>query len=139
MCGSLTKKEINPSTKKEDAVRRCLKGYECKYIAKEKLKHVVSKEAFNIDGLGKKVVDQFWSLNLIKEPSDIFNLDYKKIKTLEGWGDVSINNLKKAITKSSTVKLDKFIYSIGIRHMDKKMQKYLQLFFRCERIFNVIG
>ena len=129
LCGSLTKKEINPSTKKEDAVRRCLKGYECKYIAKEKLKHVVSKEAFNIDGLGKKVVDQFWSLNLIKEPSDIFNLDYKKIKTLEGWGDVSINNLKKAITKSSTVKLDKFIYSIGIRHIGQENAKILAAFF----------
>ena len=73
MCGSLTKKEFSKSTKKEDAVRRCTKGYECKFIAKEKLKHLVSKEAFNIEGLGKKVVEQFWDLNLIKEPSDIFN------------------------------------------------------------------
>ena len=55
----------------------------CKYIAKEKLKHIVSKEAFNIDGLGKKVIDQFWDLNLIKEPADIFNLDYDKIKSLK--------------------------------------------------------
>ena len=51
---------------KEDAVRRCTKGYDCSYIAKEKLKHIVSKEAFNIDGLGKKVIDQFWKLKLIK-------------------------------------------------------------------------
>ena len=78
-------------------VRRCTKGYECKFIAREKLKHIVSKEALNIDGLGKKVIDQFWNLNLIKEPSDIFNLNYEKIKTLEGWGELSINNLKKAI------------------------------------------
>ena len=54
LCGAETKKEISKNTKKQDAVRRCLKGYDCKYIAKEKLKHIVSKEAFNIDGLGKK-------------------------------------------------------------------------------------
>ena len=72
MCGALTKKELSKNTKKLDAVRRCIKGYDCKFIAKEKLKHFVSKEALNIDGLGKKVVDQFWQLNLIKEPSDIF-------------------------------------------------------------------
>ena len=57
-------------------------GYECNYTAKEKLKHVVSKEAFNIDGLGKKVIDHFWNLKFIKQPSDIFNLNYDKIKTL---------------------------------------------------------
>ena len=49
---------------KEDAVRRCIRGYDCSFTAKEKLKHIVSKEAFNIDGLGKKVIDQFWKLNL---------------------------------------------------------------------------
>ena len=56
------------------------KGYECDFIAKEKLKHLVSKEAFDIDGLGKKVIEQFWDLKLIKEPSDIFSLNYNKIK-----------------------------------------------------------
>ena len=101
---------MNYSTKKEDAVRRCTRGYDCKYIAREKLKHIVSKEAFNIDGLGKKVIDQFWNLNLIKEPSDIFNLDYKKINILEGWGELSVENLKKAIKKSQTISLDRFIY-----------------------------
>ena len=85
LCGSSTKKEINKSTKKEDAVRRCMRGYECKFIAKEKLKHIVSKEALNIDGLGKKVVDQFWNLKFIKEPADIFKLNYLKIEKLEGW------------------------------------------------------
>ena len=85
LCGALTLKEKNKTTKKEDAVRRCTKGYECKYIAKEKLKHIVGKDAFNIDGLGKKVIDQFWDLNLIREPSDIFKLDFKKIENLDGW------------------------------------------------------
>ena len=100
LCGSTTVKEISKSTKKEDAVRRCLKGYDCKFTAREKLKHIVSKEAFNIDGLGKKVIDQFCDLGLIKEPSDIFQLNYKKIKSLEGWGELSVNNLKQAIDKS---------------------------------------
>ena len=86
VCVGKTQKEISKTTKKLDAVRRCVKGYACKFIAKEKFKHLVSKEAFNIDGLGKKVVDQFWNLKLIKEPSDIFKLDYEKIKKLEGWG-----------------------------------------------------
>tara|TARA_B100000886_G_scaffold108992_1_gene72933 strand:+ start:3653 stop:5689 length:2037 start_codon:yes stop_codon:yes gene_type:complete len=129
LCGSLTKKEINKSTKKKDAVRRCMKGYECKFIAKEKLKHIVSKEALNIDGLGKKVVDQFWNLKFIKEPSDIFKLDYPKIEKLEGWGKLSIENLKNAITRSKTISLEKFIFSIGIRHIGQENAKILAAFF----------
>jgi DNA ligase (NAD+) len=65
-CGSVTIKEFNNITKKEDAVRRCSsEGYECEKIAIEKLKHFVSKDAFNIDGFGKKIVENFWNLNLI--------------------------------------------------------------------------
>ena len=67
-------------------MRRCIKGYDCKFTAKEKLKHIVSKEAFNIDGLGKKVIEQFWDLNLVRKPSDIFQLNYNKIKNLEDGG-----------------------------------------------------
>ena len=129
LCGAPTVKEKNKTTKKEDAVRRCTKGYDCNYIAKEKLKHIVSKEAFNIDGLGKKVIDQLWDLNLIKEPSDIFKLDFKKIENLDGWGEVSINNLKKAITVSRNINLDKFIFSIGIRHIGQENAKILASFF----------
>ena len=129
LCGSETTKEISKSTKKLDAVRRCTKGYDCKFIAKEKLKHMVSKEAFNIDGLGKRVVEQFWDLNLIKEPSNIFELDYEKIKKLEGWGELSIDNLKKAIRKSQLITLDRFIFSIGIRHIGQENAKILAGFF----------
>ncbi len=129
LCGSKTIKEFSKSTKKLDAVRRCTKGYNCDFTAKEKLKHIVSKEALNIDGLGKKVVEQFWDLNLIKEPSDIFNLNYNKIKKLEGWGELSINNLKKAIMKSEVITLDRFIYSIGIRHIGQENAKILAGFF----------
>ena len=129
LCGAETKKEFSKSTKKFDAVRRCLKGYDCDYIAKEKLKHIVSKEAFNIDGLGKRVIDQLWNLNLIREPANIFNLNYDKIKNLEGWGETSINNLKEAIKKSKLITLDKFIFSVGIRHIGQENAKILASFF----------
>jgi len=131
LCGSDTIKETNANTKKIDAVRRCLdKEYRCQYIAKEKLKHFVSKDAFNIEGLGKKVVDQFWELKLIKTPSDIFNLDYKKIEKLEGWGEQSVDNLKNAINKSSKISLNRFIYSLGIRHIGQENAKLLGNFFK---------
>ena len=130
LCGSITKKEINKLTKKIDAVRRCTKGYECNYIAKERLKHIVSKDAFDIDGLGKKVIDQFWELKLIKKPSDIFTIDYNKIKNLDGWGNLSINNLKKAIDKARVINLDRFIFSIGIRHIGQENAKILAGFFK---------
>ena len=129
LCGSPTKKEFSQSTKKEDAVRRCIKGYECNFIAREKLKHIVSKDALNIEGLGKKVVEQFWDLKLIKEPSDIFKLDYEKIKKLEGWGELSIENLKKAILKSKVISLERFIFSIGIRHIGQENAKVIAAFF----------
>jgi len=129
LCGSKTKKEINLITKKEDAIRRCIKGYECSYIAREKLKHLVSKEAFNIDGLGKKVIDQFWDLKLIRKPSDIFQLDYKKIENLEGWGKLSIDNLKKAIIFAKKISLNRFVFSIGIRHIGQENAKILAAFF----------
>ena len=129
LCGAETKKELSKSTKKHDAVRRCVKGYDCIFTAKEKLKHIVSKEAFNIDGLGKKVIEQFWDLDLIKEPSDIFKLNYKRIEKLEGWGKTSINNLQSAIKKSQFINLDKFIFSIGIRHIGQENAKILAGFF----------
>ena len=130
LCGSKTKKEISTSTNKEDAVRRCTRGYECSFTAKEKLKHIVSKEAFNIDGLGKKVIDQFWDLKLIRIPSDIFKLNYNAISNLDGWADLSIKNLKKAIDSAKTISLNRFIYSIGIRHIGQENAKILSSFFK---------
>jgi len=125
-CGSLTVKDFNESTKKQDAVRRCTsEGFECEKIAIEKIKHFVSKEAFNIDGFGKKIVENFWEIKLIKLPQDIFKLDYKKIKNLEGWGNLSVSNLKYSIDNKKSVLLDKFIYSLGIRHIGLENAKLL--------------
>ena len=125
-CGSKTIKEFNKTTKKHDAVRRCTNdGYGCERISIEKIKHFISKEALNIDGLGKKVVENFWNLNLIKRPQDIFKLDYKKITSLDGWGKLSVNNLKNSIEKSKNVSLQRFIYSIGIRHIGNENSKLI--------------
>ena len=125
-CGSKTIKDFNETTKKKDAVRRCIsEGYECKNIAIEKLKHFVSKEAFNIEGFGKKLVENFWQSNLVKLPQDIFKLDYEKIKKLEGWGNLSVSNLRYSIENKKNISLEKFIYSLGIRHIGQENAKLL--------------
>ena len=125
-CGNKTIKDFNETTKKQDAVRRCAsESYECKKIAIEKLKHFVSKEAFNIDGLGKKIIENFWKLKLIKLPQDIFNLDYKAIQKLEGWGDLSVTNLKFSINQKKVISLERFIYSLGIRHIGQENAKLI--------------
>ena len=125
-CGNKTIKDFNEITKKQDAVRRCTsEGYECEKIAIEKIKHFVSKEAFNIDGLGKKIVENFWNLKLIKFPQDIFNLDYNKIESLEGWGNLSATNLKFSIEQKKQISLERFIYSLGIRHIGQENAKLI--------------
>ncbi len=117
-CGFDTIKEYNKITKKFDAVRRCPdRGFDCDKMAKERLKHFVSKEALNIEGFGKKIVENFWSLNLIKLPQDIFKLDFTKIENLDGWGKQSVTNLNYSINLSKTISFEKFIYALGIRHI----------------------
>ena len=136
-CGSNTIKEFNKITKKFDAVRRCVNdGYDCERIAVEKIKHFISKEALNIDGLGKKVVEKFWDLGLIKKPQDIFNLNYLEIKNLDGWGSLSADNLKKSIENSKKVSLQRFIYSIGIRHIGIENAKLIS--DNVNNIYNLI-
>tara|TARA_Y100000591_G_scaffold332557_1_gene370349 strand:- start:2098 stop:4119 length:2022 start_codon:yes stop_codon:yes gene_type:complete len=125
-CGSKIEKEFNKLTKKFDAVKRCSSdGYICEKIAIEKIKHFVSKDALNIDGLGKKVVENFWEKNFIRYPQDIFKLDFKKIENLEGWGSQSVSNLKYSIEKSKSLSLNKFIFSLGIRHIGQENAKLI--------------
>ena len=130
-CGSKTIKDFNEVTKKQDAVRRCTsEGYECEKIAIEKIKHFVSKEAFNIDGFGKKIVENFWQLNLLRLPQDIFKLNYNKITKLEGWGNLSVSNLKYSIESKKIISLERFIYALGIRHIGQENAKILASFFK---------
>jgi DNA ligase (NAD+) len=129
-CGSKTIKEYNKVTKKIDAIRRCSsEGYSCDKISIEKLKHFVSKEAFNIDGLGKKIIEVFWNLKLIKYPQDIFKLDYDKIKELEGWGNLSAENLKYSINQKKNITLERLIFALGIRHIGLENAKLLSRYF----------
>ena len=137
-CGSDTIKDYNLVTKKKDAVRRCSSdGYECEKVSVEKIKHFVSKEAFNIEGFGKKIVENFWSLNLIKLPPDIFNLDYNKIRNMEGWGTQSVSNLKYSIDLRKNISLERFIYALGIRHIGLENAKILARYLK--NIKNFLG
>ena len=152
-CGSLTVKEFNYMTKKTDAIRRCVsEGYECEKVAIEKMKHFVSKEAFDIDGFGKKIVEKFWRLKLIQLPQDIFNLNYNKIEALEGWGKQSVANLRYFIEQKKHISLEKFIFSLGIRHIGfegakiisknvKSSQNFLELVKdkKCSELVNLNG
>ena len=125
-CGSKTVKDFNSTTKKEDAVRRCAReGYECEKMAIEKIKHFVSKEALNIEGFGKKIVENFWNLKLIRFPQDIFTLDFLKIEDLDGWGKQSVANLKYSINLRKTISFERFIYALGIRHIGLENAKII--------------
>ena len=125
-CGSKTIKEYNLITKKKDAVRRCSsEGYECEKVSIEKIKHFVSKEALNIEGFGKKIVENFWKLKLIKLPQDIFNLDLKKIENLDGWGEQSVKNLEYSINLRKNISFERFIFALGIRHIGLENAKLI--------------
>jgi DNA ligase (NAD+) len=135
-CSSKTIKEYNNITKKKDAVRRCSsEGFECEKVAIEKIKHFVSKEAFNIDGFGKKIVEKFWDLKLVRYPQDIFKLDYSKIEKLDGWGDLSVNNLKYSIDQKKKISLDRFIYALGIRHIGIETAKLISRHVKTSKNF----
>ena len=135
-CGSKTIKEFNLITKKKDAVRRCSsEGFECERVAIEKIKHFVSKEALNIDGLGKKIVENFWNKNLIRLPQDIFNLAYIKIESMDGWGKQSVANLKYSIETSKNISFERFIYALGIRHIGFENAKLISRSLRSSENF----
>ena len=106
-----------------DAVRRCIGGLICPAQAVEKLKHFVSRAAFDIEGLGAKQVEQFYRDGWIKEPADIFTLrtrfgsGLQQLKNREGWGDKSAENLFQAIDDKRKIALGRMIFALGIRHV----------------------
>ncbi len=113
VCKNKTYKELN------EAVLRCSNKYGCRSQLLGQIIHFISKKSLNIDGFGEKQAKQFFDLKLIKKAEDIFNLKQNKeaILKLEGWGELSFNNLINAIEKSKKISLDKFIYSLGIRYI----------------------
>ncbi len=122
-CGSHAVREINPKTGKPDAVRRCTGGLICPAQAVERLKHFVSRNAFDIEGLGEKQIHAFWEDGLIREPADIFRLRARQeageidLVHREGWGETSVANLLQAIDARREIDLDRFLYALGIRHI----------------------
>jgi len=130
-CGSKAVREVHPKTGKVDAVRRCTGGLICPAQAVERLKHFVSRTAFDIEGLGAKQIEAFYRDGLIKSPADIFTLaDRDKgsltpIKAREGWGGKSVGNLFDAIDQRRRISLDRLIYALGIRHVGEATAKLL--------------
>ncbi len=114
-----------------DAVRRCTGGLICPAQAIEKLKHFVSRGAFDIEGLGAKQVEQFHSDGWIAEPADIFELEERygrglqQLKNREGWGQKSANNLFAAINEKRQISMARVIFALGIRHVGEAGAKLL--------------
>jgi len=125
--------EICPSCKSytvkspDEAIRRCTGGVICPAQSVEKLKHFVSKNAFNIDGLGDKLIEMLFNEKIITDFNDIFEIkkyeDYLIKK--EGLGTLSITNLLKSIDSKRNIKLDKLIYALGIRQIGETNSKLL--------------
>jgi DNA ligase (NAD+) len=127
ICGSHAEREQRAKGK-TDAVRRCTGGLICAAQQVERLKHFVSRNAFDIEGLGDKIIDEFHALGLVKAPQDIFRLEREGEATIRkqpGWGDASIANLFAAINARRTVALDRFIFSLGIRHVGETTARVL--------------
>jgi len=130
-CGSHASREINPNTGKEDAVRRCTGGLICPAQRVERLKHFVSRTAFDIEGLGEKHIKSFYDEGLIQSPPDIFTLQARdkrastKLAEREGWGEISAKNLFDAIEARRNVRFDRFIYALGIRHIGETTARLL--------------
>ncbi len=122
VCDSHAVREVNAKTGKLDAVRRCTGGLICSAQAVERLKHFVSRNAFDVEGLGAKQVEAFYQEERIMTPADIFTLEERdarstdKLKDREGWGETSVGNLFAAINERRAISLDRFIYALGIRH-----------------------
>jgi len=134
-CGSHAVRETNEKTGKVDAVRRCTGGLICPAQRVERLKHFVSRNAFDIEGLGEKNIQAFYDDGLIQSPEDIFTLAVrdaratKKLEDREGWGPQSATKLFNAIAARRDIALDRFIYALGIRHVGETTAKLLARFY----------
>ena len=129
-CGSHAEREDRGGGK-ADAVRRCTGGLICPAQRVERLKHFCSRNAFDIEGLGDKIVEEFYADGLIAAPQDIFTLQQrdaralKKLSQREGWGESSVANLFAAIEARREIALDRFIFALGIRHIGETTARLL--------------
>ena len=141
-CGSPATREINPTTGRADSVRRCTGGLICPAQAVERIRHFVSRNAFDIDGFGEKQAEAFYKAGLVKNPSDIFTLAARdgadgqpRLQDRDGWGEQSAANLFGAIEARRTIDLQRFIYALGIRHIGEGNAKILARTYRSASAF----
>jgi DNA ligase (NAD+) len=116
-----------------EVVRRCTGGLICPAQAVERLKHFVSRNAFDIEGLGAQRIEEFYRDGLITRPHDIFTLERRngsiKLEEREGWGETSARNLFAAIEARRRISLDRFIFALGIRHVGETNARLLARHF----------
>ncbi|MEI2299753.1 NAD-dependent DNA ligase LigA [Ensifer sp. MJa1] len=135
VCGSHAVRDINEKTGKVDAVRRCTGGFVCRAQAVEHLKHFVSRNAYDIEGLGSKQIEFFFESEdptlSIRTAPDIFTLEKRqeasltKLENIDGFGRVSVRKLYEAINTRRSIALHRFIYALGIRHVGETTAKLL--------------
>jgi DNA ligase (NAD+) len=134
-CGSHAVREVNPRTGKEDAARRCTGGLICPAQARERLKHFVSRNAMDIEGLGGRTIEEFYDEGLVRAPQDIFTLEARanageiRLVTREGWGPQSVRNLFEAIDARRSMELNRLLFALGILHVGETGAKLLARHF----------
>ncbi|MEM9123132.1 MAG: NAD-dependent DNA ligase LigA [Pseudomonadota bacterium] len=146
VCDSLAVRETDPLTGRADVVRRCTGGLICPAQAIERLRHFVSRNAFDIEGLGAKQVAAFWEEGRLRTPADIFRLerldgqDTGPLADKEGWGTQSAANLFRAIEERRTIAFDRFLYGLGIRHIGQTTARLLAGHFETpDRLLAALG
>ena len=116
-----------------EVVKRCTGGLYCPAQAVERLKHFVSRNAFDIEGMGTRIIEEFYDEGLVKTPAEIFRLEEKDklsltpVRKREGWGDLSARNLFDSIAGRRTISLDRFIYALGIRQIGEATARKLAM------------
>jgi DNA ligase (NAD+) len=130
VCGSHATREVKASGK-TDAVRRCTGGLVCAAQQVERLKHLASRNAFDIEGLGDKIVEEFHASGMVQKPQEIFTLAARDaaqghlLQRQGGWGASSVTNLFAAIEARRQINLDRFIFALGIRHVGETTARVL--------------
>ena len=126
-CGSAAVRE------EDEAARRCTGGLICSAQAVERLRHFVSRNAFDIEGIGERQILAFWQNGLVKEPADLFTLESRNeagaidppLQDWEGWGETSVRNLFAATNLRRDIGIDRFLYALGIRHVGQATARLL--------------
>lgn len=133
VCDAPVSSELDEKTGKQDVVRRCTNGLSCPAQAVQSLVHFVSRQVFDIDGLGERQIQAFFEKGLIKEPADIFTLrdrnDEIKLEAWEGFGETSATKLFDAIDARREIPFDRVLYGLGIRHVGRTNSRLIAQHF----------